>query len=1170
MTGTTAAYPELGIEGIEWPDLFDRDVLRDLDQRFLQALRAQDAGLHAMLLEYRQGGIDDPVQVSELLVRAAPVLESFVTQLFDIAEELSGLAGQAEAEKRVARFKAEFVQRRARRYKGSGQRAFGQIDAAVRQRVTAAGIGTDDYELAVATLAVRLLEEPEQDGEAIDELTEWCVAAQEDADGVAAVAGWSSFDLPRQMDYGCLVPLQPVPGDAAARMQAQGPYRQRDGFNLSDPRMDARGVFDQIHYCVWCHDHDGDFCSKGFPKKKNDPDAGLKVNPLGETLTGCPLGEKISEMHLLKRDGYAIAALAVVMIDNPTVPATGHRICNDCMKSCIYQKKEPVDIPQIETRVLTDVLELTWGVEIYDLLTRWNPLRSSQYLPQAPNGRRVLIAGMGPAGFTMAHYLTMEGCTVVGIEGLKVESLPDSLLREPVRDYSQIHEQLGERVMAGFGGVAEYGITVRWDKNFLRLVYLSLARRDNFQVFGGVRLGGTVTLEDAWELGFDHVCIATGAGLPRVLPMKNSLARGMRQASDFLMALQLTGAAREQSLANLQVRLPAVVIGGGLTAIDTATEVQVYYVAQVEKLHTRHARLVELYGEQAVVGRLCEEDRGILSEMLAHAGAIRAERERAKAAGTEPDLVSLVRGWGGVTVVYRRGLNESPAYLRNHEEVVKAMDEGIYYAEGLEPCGVRLDGFGHVESLVCRRMQSKQGRWLATTAEAELEAKAVFVAAGAFPNTIYEREYPGTFKLDGHNFLPHVGGPAGLQAVDVAPHCKAPEFGPFTSYSGGRHRVSFIGDTHPVFHGSVVKAIASAMRSYPEVMQELGKLPAVDVDAAPAAGFLEHMQDLFTPRVASISQDIPGVVELWIRAPMAARNFQAGQFFRLQTFERGSEIIDGTRMQIPLLTVSGAGVVEDRIRLMVLQGAPLPRLARLLQPGDPLVLMGPTGEPTVPVLGGETVMVIAQMWGAAVMLSLGGALRAAGKRVVLVYLAQNASQVYHREELEQAADQIVWCTSSGPAVDGLRDDDVAIEGDDILQMLEQYRMLCTEPGREQLIAPGSIDSVLVMGATGILRALQDALHTDKFDLFRQGIDIYGAVGSPMQCMLKGVCAQCAQWQLDPETGERTRPVFGCAMQDQPLQWIDLDNMVERLTQNRLADSLSWPWVDHLLEQAAEK
>ncbi|WP_309567434.1 hypothetical protein [Coxiella-like endosymbiont] len=96
--------------------------------------------------------------------------------------------------------------------------------------------------------------------------------------------------------------------------------------------------------------------------KKSNLNQKLKINSLGEILTGCPLDEKISEMHVLKKQGYAIAALAVVMIDNPMCPATGHRVCNDCMKSCIYQKQEPVNIPQTETRVLMDVLELPWGL----------------------------------------------------------------------------------------------------------------------------------------------------------------------------------------------------------------------------------------------------------------------------------------------------------------------------------------------------------------------------------------------------------------------------------------------------------------------------------------------------------------------------------------------------------------------------------------------------------------------------------------------------------------------------------------------------------------------------------------------------------------------------------------------------------------------------------------
>src|SRR5256885_7203277 len=85
-----------------------------------------------------------------------------------------------------------------------------------------------------------------------------------------------------------------------------------------------------------------------------------------------------------------------------------------------------------------------------------------------------------------------------------------------------------------------------------------------------------------------------------VIGLKNNLIRGVRKASDFLMALQLTGAFKKGSLANLQVRLPAVVIGGGLTAIDTATELAAYYPIQVQKILERHQILCESEGEGKV------------------------------------------------------------------------------------------------------------------------------------------------------------------------------------------------------------------------------------------------------------------------------------------------------------------------------------------------------------------------------------------------------------------------------------------------------------------------------------------------------------------------------------------------------------------------------------------
>ncbi|MDX1434558.1 MAG: FAD-dependent oxidoreductase, partial [Gammaproteobacteria bacterium] len=728
----------LGIDGFRYADLYRPERLRALCEHFDSWLGEADAALHEQYLAFRRTGGEGlaPEALSDLLVRTAPHVAAFLARLFHVeAERDRAMADTQRRLEAIFTYKHAVVDRLAKRFKGvdpagwdvdklasdvellmrsafpesheeaEDECAMGLMASrliGLRDRLrggdagTAAEVGTLREHLRLNAQAARTFAEALGESDALafvssllDYVERWTLAAVELPAMRPRVEGWVSLKKPARIDFSQLVRLEEIKP------------RRRDGFALTDRRFGEREVWFEVDHCIYCHDRDRDSCSKGMRHKSGE----LHVNPLGVTLTGCPLEEKISEAHVLKRAGDDIAALAVIMIDNPLVPGTGHRICNDCMKGCIYQKVEPVNIPQIETNILTSVLELPYGFEIYSLLTRWNPLNAARPFALPYNGRNVLVVGMGPAGYTLSHYLVNEGFSVTGIDALKIEPLPtelagdDASLPEAIRDFSTIYEDLDKRVMTGFGGVAEYGITVRWDKNFLKVIYLCLARRRLFRLYGGVRFGGTLTIDDAWALGFDHIAIASGAGKPTIIELENNLIRGIRKASDFLMALQLTGAAKYSSMANLQVRLPAGVIGGGLTAIDTATELMAYYPVQVEKVLHRYELLAEVHGESRLRARFDAEELEILDEFLEHGAAVRAERARARDAGESPDFRPLVERWGGVTLFYRKEMSDSPAYRQNHEEVAKALEEGTRYAPCMNPVAARADERGHLRGV---------------------------------------------------------------------------------------------------------------------------------------------------------------------------------------------------------------------------------------------------------------------------------------------------------------------------------------------------------------------------------------------------------------------------------------------------------------------------------------
>ena len=158
---------------------------------------------------------------------------------------------------------------------------------------------------------------------------------------------------------------------------------------------------------------------------------------------------------------------------------------------------------------------------------------------------------------------------------------------------------------------------------------------------------------------------------------------------------------------------------------------------------------------------------------------------------------------------------ESPAYRLNHEEIIKSLEEGISFVEKMSPVEVVPDEQGVVKEMVFERMEQTGDRWKATGERFHVPARTVMVAAGTVPNTMYEREHPGTFVLDEWKefFEDHI-----VDQEEGAP-VPAPEgkVGFFTSYEKNGRLVSFYGDNHPDYAGNVVKAMASARQGYQAV-----------------------------------------------------------------------------------------------------------------------------------------------------------------------------------------------------------------------------------------------------------------------------------------------------------------------------------------------------------------
>ena len=240
---------------------------------------------------------------------------------------------------------------------------------------------------------------------------------------------------------------------------------------------------------------------------------------------------------------------------------------------------------------------------------------------------------------------------------------------------------------------------------------------------------------------------------------------------------------------------------------------------------------------------------------------------------------------------------------------------------------------------------------------------------------------------------------------------------------------------------------------------------------------------------------------------MAARAFKPGQFYRLQNYETLAPRVDGTTLAMEGLALTGAGVDREAglLSTIVLEMGGSSDLCALLKPGEPVILMGPTGTPTE-TPAGETVLLVGGGLGNAVLFSIGAALRARGSRVLYFAGYKSIADRYKVEEIEHAADQVVWCCDEAPGFAPGRPQDRAFVGN-IVEAIEAYGAGALGPAEIPLSA---VDRIIAIGSDGMMAAVAEARQARLKHYFRPDHRAIASINSPMQCMMKEICAQCLQ------------------------------------------------------------
>ena len=186
-------------------------------------------------------------------------------------------------------------------------------------------------------------------------------------------------------------------------------------------------------------------------------------------------------------------------------------------------------------------------------------------------------------------------------------------------------------------------------------------------------------------------------------------------------------------------------------------------------------------------------------------------------------------------------------------------------------------------------------------------------------------------------------------------------------------------------------------------------------------------------------------------------------------------MVDGTRLTMEGLALTGAWVDREQglVSTIVLEMGGSSDLCALLKPGEPVVLMGPTGTPTE--IAGRTRRSCSPAAASATRCSSRSDRRSAARGRKVLYFAGYKKVIdrYKVAEIEAAADAVVWCCDEAPGFAPTRPQDRAFVGN-IVQAMVAY---ASGALGEQPIHFADCDRIIAIGSDRMMAAVGAARHT---------------------------------------------------------------------------------------------